>query len=186
MRMRAFLSLTVGFLFVSCTTDRFERYHITADELPRPGSGVRITYLGTSGFLLESRDATVLVDPYFTRIGFVDYFTKPALPNEARINWAFERLPQRARRPDLVLVTHGHVDHALDAVHITKGSPRTLLAASRTTCFLAQSCGVPREQTVALSYGDTRSFGSVRLHPSAHRCTDMTVRPFQILHCVNL
>jgi hypothetical protein len=94
MRMRAFLSLTVGFLFVSCTTDRFERYHITADELPRPGSGVRITYLGTSGFLLESRDATVLVDPYFTRIGFVDYFTKPALPNEARINWAFERLPQ--------------------------------------------------------------------------------------------
>jgi hypothetical protein len=34
MRMRAFLSLTVGFLFVSCATDRFERYHITADELP--------------------------------------------------------------------------------------------------------------------------------------------------------
>src|SRR5215210_3913454 len=39
---------------------------------PPPASdttGVRVTYLGTNGYLLESRNTVVLVDPYFTRIG---------------------------------------------------------------------------------------------------------------------
>jgi hypothetical protein len=34
-----------------------------------PSRGVRITYLGTNAYLLESRGGTILIDPYFSRVG---------------------------------------------------------------------------------------------------------------------
>ena len=36
---------------------------------PLPARGVRVTYLGTNAYLLESRGSTILVDPYFSRAG---------------------------------------------------------------------------------------------------------------------
>src|SRR5262245_38988552 len=33
-----------------------------------PKQGVRVTYLGTNGYLLESRETALLIDPYFSRV----------------------------------------------------------------------------------------------------------------------
>ena len=51
-----------------------QRYRdfIVADQdvsFAPPKTGVRITYLGTNAYLLQSRDAALLIDPYFSRVG---------------------------------------------------------------------------------------------------------------------
>ena len=53
--------------------DRYQDL-IVADGNPRselPKQGIRVTYLGTNAYLLESRSATLLVDPYFSRVGLL-------------------------------------------------------------------------------------------------------------------
>ena len=53
--------------------DRYQDL-VVADGDPRsalPKQGVRVTYLGTNAYLLESRSATLLVDPYFSRMSLL-------------------------------------------------------------------------------------------------------------------
>src|SRR5215207_2083336 len=71
----------------------------------RPASGVRITYLGTAGYLLEARDAVVLVDPYFSRMSLL----RSALRMQTRAEPdRVERWLAGVPRIDGVLVTHSH------------------------------------------------------------------------------
>src|SRR6476619_6495235 len=86
-----------------------ERYRdlIVADQDPSflpPKTGVRITYLGTNAYLLQSRDAALLVDPYFSRVGL--FRAALGLPIASSRSLIERYLP--VRRIDAVLVTHGH------------------------------------------------------------------------------
>src|SRR5262245_24094635 len=106
-----------------------------------PSNGVRITYLGTNGYLLESRGSTLLVDPYFSRIGLFSLAFDPSItPLEKRVAAGLAYLPQHI---DAVLVTHGHVDHLFDAPGIAEKTGARLLA-SPTSIFLANAAGFPR------------------------------------------
>ena len=102
-----------------------------------PGA-VRITYLGTNAYLLESRETTLLVDPYFSRISLF----------RAILNLRAVAQPDVSRqflgtRPiDAILVTHGHFDHLLDAPHLL-ARHRARLIASATSVALVRSAGVP-------------------------------------------
>src|SRR6476620_8122721 len=50
-------------------------------------SGVRVTYLGTNGYLLETSHSTILIDPYFSRIALAPVaLHSPIKPNIIRIN----------------------------------------------------------------------------------------------------
>ena len=83
-----------------------------------PSSGVRVTYLGTNGYLLEASDSTILIDPYFSRIALAPVASNsPIKPNIIRINSGMNRL---AKRIDAILVTHGHFDHLLDVPEIAR------------------------------------------------------------------
>ena len=71
-----------------------------------------MTYLGTNGYLLEAPGSTILIDPYFSRIGLLPVaLNSPIKSNIPRIRWGLARLP---RQIDGILVTHGHFDHLLD------------------------------------------------------------------------
>jgi L-ascorbate metabolism protein UlaG (beta-lactamase superfamily) len=132
-----------------------------------PASGVRVTYLGVNGYLLQSRDATVLVDPFFSRMPATSYvFSRNLKPNEGRVNWGMRQLPARA---DLILVTHGHPDHLFDVPIIAQRTGARIVA-SPTSCNLVRSLHtVPERQIVpiltqpnpTLATQETRSFGNV-------------------------
>src|ERR1041385_8269884 len=105
-------------LLVGCAGPGLERYKnfVHADVPVAPESGVRVTYLGVNGYLLQSSDATVLVDPYFSRIPLGAYLTSHHLePDMERVAWGMRHLPMRV---DLILVTHAHPDHLFDAADI--------------------------------------------------------------------
>jgi len=121
-----------------------ERYSqlVVADLSPaKPtGGGIRITYLGTNGFEFESGTHALLVDPYFSRINFSRVALGSTVqPDVHRIDDAMKHL---APKVDAILVTHGHVDHLLDAPLLMRKTGARLIG-SRTAVELAERAGAP-------------------------------------------
>ena len=117
-----------------------------------PRQGVRVTYLGTNGYLLESREATLLIDPYFLRTGLGRVALN--LPMVSDTDLIRRYLP--SREIDAVLVTHGHFDHLLDATEVVRLTEAKLIA-SATSVRLATSTGVPGEKCVSGDRGKHRA-----------------------------
>ena len=132
------------------------------------GAGsVRVTYLGTSGYLLEAADATVLVDPYFSRIGLAAAALGGRIaPNVERIEAGLARVPERI---DVIVATQGHFDHLMDVAEVAQRTGARVLA-SPTACYLVRAAGLARERAVAVQPGDVKTHGgaTVRVLEARH------------------
>lgn len=118
--------------------------------------GVRITYLGTNGYQFEIGGHVLLVDPYFSRIGMSEMLLASSVqPNEMRVADAMKHLAPKA---DVILVTHGHVDHLFDVPAIMQKTGACLVA-SKTAIETATFAGVPISKTDAVIAGDVRRVG---------------------------
>jgi L-ascorbate metabolism protein UlaG (beta-lactamase superfamily) len=117
---------------------------------------VRVTYLGTNGFQFESGKHALLVDPYFSRINFSRVVLGlPVQPDVRRIDEAMTHL---ARKVDAIVVTHGHIDHLLDAPFLMRKTEARLIA-SRTAIELAERAGAPASRCDTVTVGDVRHIG---------------------------
>ncbi len=107
----------------------------------------RITYLGHSCFLLEREGKTILIDPFLS-------YNPLAATTPEKLN------------PNLILVTHGHGDHAGDAVAISKRTGAPVLAVHETAARLGQAGA----NAVGAHYGGTVSFdfAKVKIVPAWH------------------
>lgn len=143
---------------------------VKADPSPAlsaaPRHGVRITYLGTNGYLLESRDTVILIDPYFSRQSLFRTALKLEPVRETNLinQWTREH-----PTIDAVLVTHGHVDHLYDVPPIVRATGARLIASAMSV-RLAQSAGVPANQTRSVRTGAMISVKGavIRVLPAAH------------------
>jgi L-ascorbate metabolism protein UlaG (beta-lactamase superfamily) len=128
---------------------------------------VRVTYLGTNGYLLKTRGSTLLIDPYFSRasLGRIA-FDLELKPVPQRLASGLAHLP---RKIDAVLVTHGHFDHLLDAPEIVRRTGAKLIA-SHTSVLLARSAGLPAERCRAVQPGQTLRAGgaTIRVLAASH------------------
>ena len=128
---------------------------------------MRVTYLGTNGYLLETSDSTILIDPYFSRIALAPVASNSSIkPDIARINSGMDRLPKRI---DAILVTHGHFDHLLDVPEIARRTGASVIA-SPSSCYLSQAIGLPATKTLPVQAGDSLHFGAANVHvfPAVH------------------
>jgi L-ascorbate metabolism protein UlaG (beta-lactamase superfamily) len=125
-----------------------------------PRSGVRITYLGTNAYLFESRETTLLVDPYFSRQNLFRVALKlRPLPQPQLIAQWLRDHP----KIDAVLVTHGHIDHLYDAPQIVRVTGARLIA-SPTSVKIAESLGVSTRQSRVVHGGQTEFVGNAVIH----------------------
>ncbi len=141
---------------------------VVADPAPSVASlgKIRITYLGTNGYRFDNGPYALLLDPYFSRVGLGAYLFRPPIgPNLAEIESASEFFAN----PEVILATHGHVDHLLDVPAIMERT-RARLLASRTAVELAAAAGVTPARCVAVRPGDVRQIGPwrIRVLAAAH------------------
>src|SRR4051812_31025801 len=141
-----------------------------------PRHGVRITYLGTNAYLFESRDAVLLVDPYFSRQSLLRTALKMDPVRETGLinQWTHDH-----PKLDAVLVTHGHIDHLFDVPPIARETGARVIA-SKTSIQLLESAGVPASQLRTVRPGSMASVRGAVIHvfPANHdRIFGMTPFP---------
>jgi L-ascorbate metabolism protein UlaG (beta-lactamase superfamily) len=126
------------------------------------GWGARISWLGTAGFIVETPETTLLVDPFFSRPGFRGLL-RPYIPDDLAIA---RHLPKRV---DAVLCGHSHYDHAADAPRIARIA-KAKLVGSETTCTWGRAEGLAENQLVRIpGRGAVVRFGDVEVRFVASR-----------------
>ncbi|MEM1688145.1 MAG: metal-dependent hydrolase [Nanopusillaceae archaeon] len=92
---------------------------------------VKITWLGHSSFLIESKDTKILIDPFLNG--------NPLSPVK----------PKDLNNIDIILVTHGHGDHLGDTVEIAKKNNSQVVAIYELANYLSEY-GI---KTIGINYG---------------------------------
>jgi L-ascorbate metabolism protein UlaG (beta-lactamase superfamily) len=162
----------VPFVLAACAT-------LVLAQTPSPSNGanarekteVQLTCLGNAGWQITDGKTIVLVDPYLTQ------FRHPPAPAttgrltdpQTLIAPDTEEIDAKIRRADYILVTHGHLDHALDAPYIAKKTGATIIG-SETVANLARAYDVPDAQIIVVRGGEDYAFGvfSLKVIPSIH------------------
>lgn len=95
-----------------------------------------VQFLGHSAVMLEALDIVIGIDPWLS--------SNPSCPESLR----------DPARLDVIVLTHGHFDHASDAVSLSKKTGAKI-AATFELASLLQSEGVPENQLVMMNKGGT-------------------------------
>jgi L-ascorbate metabolism protein UlaG (beta-lactamase superfamily) len=92
----------------ACAEHNWSRF---ACDLP---AGLELQWLGTAGFRLSYQGHHLLVDPYLTRLGLWQVFSR------RRVRPSPEAIEHHVPVASAVLVGHTHFDHALDVPFLLK------------------------------------------------------------------
>jgi len=109
---------------------------------------MKITYLGHSGFLIETATAKIAIDPFLTG-------NPVATMNAADV------------KCDYLILTHGHEDHSGDAEEIAKANDATLIANHEIAMYFAAK-GVEKVHGMNPGGGFNFPFGRVKMTVAHH------------------
>jgi L-ascorbate metabolism protein UlaG (beta-lactamase superfamily) len=137
---------------------------------------VQLKYLGTAGWEITDGRTVVLVDPYLSRLRRVTpndsvdpADNRPLFDNAAIAQSDTATIDAHIKRADVLLITHTHYDHALDAPYIASKTGATIIGTESTYHF-ARAQGVPADKLMVVRGGEDYAFEgfSVRVIPSLH------------------
>lgn len=118
-----------------------------------------LTYAGHSAVFLNSPGTVVAIDPWLVE--------NPRCPSSLKSQ----------SKLDLIILTHGHIDHAGDAVALAKQT-RAKIAATYELAMIMAHEGVPDEQVLPMNKGGALQVGDVTiilthaLHSSSYDSRD--------------
>jgi L-ascorbate metabolism protein UlaG (beta-lactamase superfamily) len=135
-----------------------DQIKLQAPEVIETGAaGVRVTWLGVTTLLFDDGVTQILLDGFFSRPDIFDVlFRRPIESNAANINYALDEF--RIRRLAAVIPVHSHYEHAMDVGAIANRSSASIVG-TESTANIARGAGVPEEQIILATNGDTLQFG---------------------------
>ena len=135
--------------------------------------GLQFKYFGAAGWMISDNNVTVLIDPYISRLQYVDRIH----PDDDRHAFARDEvgvsdtdlIDRHITEADFILVQHGHYDHLGDVPYIAKKTDAKVIG-SETTITMLRAYGIPDDQLYAVGGGEDYQFEnfSVRVIPSIH------------------
>jgi L-ascorbate metabolism protein UlaG (beta-lactamase superfamily) len=144
-----------------------------------PADELAITYLGVNGYLLQSGDTAILVDPYFSRVTMRDVIFKAeagSRPEDLAYGITEGAIPHQV---DAFLITHSHFDHALDVPALQKQLGGVVIA-SETGVAICEALGTPRGRLRRSRPGDVHQVGGATIRVlAAHHDLVLGKVPFQ-------
>lgn len=125
-------------------------------------SDVLLRYLGTAGFVIQSRERVLVLDPFISRPGLRETLSGPLKVNTAKLS---QVIPEA----DDVLVGHAHHDHVLDAPALCQATGARLIG-SAAVCNVGRAAGLPESQMRETLGREVIPCGSATARglPSAH------------------
>jgi L-ascorbate metabolism protein UlaG (beta-lactamase superfamily) len=129
---------------------------------------VTATWLGVTTLLFDDGETQLLIDGFFSRPSLADIvFNVPVESDAATINTVMD--VYEMRRLAAIIPVHSHFDHALDVGAIANRSNASILG-SESTAQIARGAGVPEDQIIVVSFGESYAFGefTVRIIESVH------------------
>jgi L-ascorbate metabolism protein UlaG (beta-lactamase superfamily) len=148
MRKLIFSSLTLALVIAACAGAQTGQPSAANRVEQKP---FQVTWLGHAAFEIVSAGGTrILIDPFLKQ--------NPTTPQE------FKNLSRY--KPNAILVTHSHSDHAADAAEIAKASGAPVISAYEYVSTL----GLPEKQQMGGNVGGTFAIGDVTIHivPAVH------------------
>jgi len=126
-------------------------------ELPaRPGTGVRVTFLGTATLLFDDGETAFMTDGYFSRPSVWRVLLGKVAPDRARIAATLARA--HVDRLAAVITLHSHIDHAMDSPEVALRTG-ALLVGSSSTANVGRGWGLPEERLRIVKGGESLRFG---------------------------
>jgi L-ascorbate metabolism protein UlaG (beta-lactamase superfamily) len=122
---------------------------------PAPGA-LRAQFFGATTLVFGDGEHAVMVDALLSRPEISEVLFGKIPPDPARIAAALER--GKVGKVDLLLISHSHYDHSLDAAEIAKRTGAAVVG-SRSTQFVATGGGIPAERTRLVSGGEKLDAG---------------------------
>lgn len=125
------------------------------------GPGVSVTWLGTAGVLVSDGQTDILIDPFVSRYGLLRVgLGLPLNPRQDLIKQWLGRLG--CTGVQVVLVSHSHYDHVLDAPYFARETG-ALLAGSASTLNAGRGVGLPETQLMPVQPGTPFRAGAFTL-----------------------
>jgi len=122
-------------------------------ELPTGSGRVGATWLGQSGFVLRSRETTLLIDPFLS-------------PHQGR-RYESALPPDSATGIDLVFCSHEHADHfdAGSAPAIAKASPGATFVVPAPIVDMVTEAGIATDRVLGVQPGETHELDGIAVRP---------------------
>ena len=95
---------------------------------PEAASGVKATFFGVTTILLDDGKSSILVDGFFTRPNARSLLVGQLSSSDELVDYAFKR--GSIQNVAAVLVSHTHVDHALDSAQVAKRTGAILVGST--------------------------------------------------------
>jgi L-ascorbate metabolism protein UlaG (beta-lactamase superfamily) len=142
---------------------------------------LRLTHFGAAGWSITDGRTVALLDPYLSRIRFQGRpygpAEAPSVPGDTRPVVGMDEVPPcdtrtidaRVPAAHVVLLSHSHFNHCMDAPYIARRTGATVIG-TESTASVARAGGVPEAQILTVRGGEDWAFEgfSLRVIPSLH------------------
>ncbi len=145
--------------------DEYRSFYLESSTQAAGNGSVKVTFYGTTMFLLDDGQTKLLFDAFITRpsIGIAarSFFNQPLIEtNKGLLDTWLSR--SEVGQPAAVFIAHSHHDHAMDVAYIAQQTGAQVYG-SESTLNIARGGDIPEEQLSRYELGKELKYGDFRV-----------------------